>query len=139
MGEANQPPNPQPTMSQTYTDWNQVPAEIESTIRIMWNGSGTVTCDYGYDHNGDKIEIYKLANYNVRQNVQYLTTDQKLKIFDLALASGQPLDSYLDRLNFEIETVRVHDEIYHLPNFIVGTWLHCGIYGCMDRSGYVHT
>jgi hypothetical protein len=126
-------------MSATYIDWNNVPAHIELKIRHIWNGLGTAEHTTGYDRNGDKVDIYKLANYNVRQNVDYLNDAQKLRLFEIACERDLILSSLLDRLQFEIETVRVHNEIYHLPSFVVGTWPHCNLYGAMDATGYVHT
>ena len=126
-------------MAQTYTDWNQVPAHIEAKIRKIWNGSGTATYDKGYDRNNDQVTIYKLADYKVALNLDYLTLDQKVRLFDLVAASGGILSNLLHSLAFEIETIRVHDEIYHLPGVIVGTWPHCNMFGAMDETGYVHT
>jgi hypothetical protein len=126
-------------MAQTYTDWNQVPAHLEAKIRKMWNGSGTATYDKGYDRNNDQVTIYKLADYKVALNLDYLTLDQKVRLFDLVAASGGILSNLLHSLAFEIETIRVHDEIYHLPGVIVGTWPHCNMFGAMDETGYVHT
>jgi hypothetical protein len=126
-------------MSATYADWNNVPAHIERKIRKIWNGSGTACWDKGWDRNNDPITIYKLADYCVARNLDYLTDEQKLRMFDLVASSGAILSNLLETLSFEIETVRVHDEIYHLPGIIVGTWPHCKMFGGMDESGYVHT
>jgi hypothetical protein len=126
-------------MSATYADWNQVPAHIEAKIRKIWSGSGCATYDKGWDRNNDAITIYKLSDYNVALNADYLTTEQKLRMFDIALQKGIPLDSFLHSLRFEPECIRVRDEIYHVPGIIHGTWPHCGLYGGMDESGYVHT
>jgi hypothetical protein len=126
-------------MAQTYTNWQQVPASIEAKIRKFWHGTNTATYDQSHDHNGDKITVYKLANYKVRENADYLTDAQKIKIFDIVSNKDLVLSSMLDRLDFEIETIRVHDEIYHLPANVIGTWPHCNMFGCMDESGYVHT
>jgi hypothetical protein len=126
-------------MAQTFKDWNNVPANIEAKIRKMWNGSGTVAYDNGYDRNNDQVTIYKLADYKVALNLDYLTNDQKLRLFDLAASSGIVLSNLLHSLVFEIETVRVHYEIYHLPGIVVGTWPHCNMFGGMDETGYVHT
>ena len=126
-------------MAQTYTNWQQVPASIESKIRKFWNGCGTAAHDQSRDRNGDEITVYRLANYKVRENADFLTDAQKIKIFNLVADKDLVLSSLLDRLNFEIETIRVHDEIYHVPVNIVGTWPHCKMFGCMDETGYVHT
>jgi hypothetical protein len=126
-------------VAQTYTDWNQVPAHIEAKICKIWNGSGTATYDKGYDRNNDQVTIFKLADYKVALNLDYLTLDQKVRLFDLVAASGGILSNLLHSLVFEIETIRVHDEIYHLPGVIVGTWPHCNMFGAMDETGYVHT
>jgi len=126
-------------MAQAYTDWNHVPAHLEAKIRKIWNGSGTATYDKGYDRNNDQVTIYKLADYKVALNLDYLTIDQKVRLFDLMAANGGILSNLLHSLAFEIETIRVHDEIYHLPGVIVGTWPHCNTFGAMDETGYVHT
>lgn len=126
-------------MSQTYTDWNDVPNHLERKIRAIWNGSGTATYDSCFDRNNDKVTVYKLADYKVAFNTDYLTIEQKTKFFDIAADSGVILSNLLHSLAFEIETIRVHDEIYHLPGVIVGTWPHCKMFGAMDESGYVHT
>ena len=126
-------------MAQTYASWNDVPAHLEAKVRQMWNGSGTVTYDPGFDRNNDKITIYKLADYKVALNLDYLSTDQKLRLFDLATTPGVILSNLLHCLSFEIETIRVHDEIYHLPYMIAGTWPHCRTFGVMDETGYIHT
>jgi len=126
-------------MSQTYTDWKQVPSNIESQIRKFWHGTNTATYDQSHDHNGDQVIVYKLANYKARENADYLTDAQKLKIFDIVSSRDLVLSSLLDRLSFEIETIRVRDEIYHVPVNIVGTWPHCNMFGCMDETGYIHT
>lgn len=126
-------------MSQTYTDWKDVPAHIERKIRLMWNGSGTATYDKGFDRNNDPVTVYKLADYKVAPNVDYLADEQKIKLFDLCSERSIILSNLLHSLSFEIETIRVHDEMYHLPGIIVGTWPHCNLYGGMDETGYIHT
>jgi len=126
-------------VAQTYTDWNQVPAHIEAKICKIWNGSGTATYDKGYDRNNDQVTIFKLADYKVALNLDYLTLDQKVSLFGLVAASGGILSDLLHSLVFEIETIRVHDEIYHLPGVIVGTWPPCNTFGAMDETGCVHT
>lgn len=126
-------------MAQTFTDWNNVPAHIEAKIRKMWNGCGTVSAESGYDRNNDKVEIYRLASYKVGENVDYLTNEQKLRIFEIASERSVILHNLLHNLSYEIETVRVHNEIYHLPGIVVGTWPHCGMFGGLDETGHIHT
>lgn len=126
-------------MSATYADWNQVPSHIEAKIRQIWEGSGCATYEQTKDRNGEPITVYKLSDYTVALNTDYLTTEQKLRFFDLAMQKGLPLDALLHKLSFEPDCIRVHDEIYHIPGIIHGTWLHCGLFGGMDETGYIHT
>ena len=126
-------------MAQTFSNWNDVPKHIEAKVRKVWNGSGTATYDKGFDRNNDPITVYKLADYKVALNVDYLTDNQKIKLFDLCSERSIILSNLLHSLAFEIETIRVYDEIYHLPGIIVGTWPHCNLYGGMDETGYIHT
>jgi hypothetical protein len=126
-------------MSQTFPDWNQVPAHLERKVRSVWNGSGTATYDKSFDRNNDPITVYKLADYKVALNTDYLTTEQKVKLFDICADRSIILSNLLHSLSFEIETIRVYDEIYHLPGMIVGTWPDSGSFGGMDETGYVHT
>lgn len=126
-------------MSTTYSDWTKVPTTTERQIRKFWNGSGTASRSSGFDRNGDAIEIYKLESYKVADNLEYLNDAQKLKLFDLAADRSFILANLLHSLDFGIETVRVQNEIYHLPGLILGTWPHCKCYGCMDETGYIHT
>lgn len=125
-------------MAQTFTDWNKVPAEIEARIRKIWSGLGTSCHESSFDRNNTPIEVYKLANYTVAENIDFLSDAQKMKLFDLAADNPFILKDFLHNLSFEVETIRVHDEIYHLPALVVGTWPHCKLYGCMDDTGYIH-
>ena len=126
-------------MAQTFSDWDKVPQHLEAKVRKIWNGSGTATYDKGRDCNGDSVTVYKLADYKVALNVDYLTNDQKIKLFDLCSDRSIILSNLLHSLAFEIETIRVHDEIYYLPGVIIGTWPHCDQFGGMDEAGYIHT
>lgn len=126
-------------MAQTFLDWNQVPAHLEAKVRKFWNGSGTATYYKGFDRNNDPITIYKLADYKVALNTDYLTDAQKLRLFDLCSDRSIILSNLLHSLLFEIETIRIHDEIYHLPGIVIGTWPHCDKFGGMDETGYINT
>lgn len=126
-------------MTQTFSNWNDVPKHLETKVRKFWNGSGTATYDKGFDRNDDPITVYKLADYKVALNIDYLTNDQKIKLFDLCSDRNIILSNLLHSLSFEIETIRVYDEIYHLPGIVVGTWPHCNCFGGMDETGSVHT
>lgn len=126
-------------MAQEFSNWNDVPAQIEARIRKIWSGLGTSCHEPSFDRNNSPITVYKLANYTVAENIDFLSDAQKMKLFDLAASNPFILKDFLHNLNFEIETIRVHDEVYHLPAFIVGTWPHCKLYGCMDDTGYIHT
>lgn len=126
-------------MAQTYVSWNDVPEHLERKVRSFWNGSGTVTYDQGTDRNGSPITVYKLADYKVALNLDYLTKEQKIRLFDMAAERSIILQNLLYSLSFEIETIRVYDEVYHLPGMIVGTWPHCNTFGGMDEGGYIHT
>ena len=121
-----------------YTDWNDVPATTESKIRKVWNGYGTITSET-VAKDGENLTVYKLASHKVRENLEYLTTEQKLKIFEIANDKELILSSLLERLSFDTECVRVHNEVYHLPGIVVGTWPHCNLFGGMDETGYIHT
>jgi hypothetical protein len=125
-------------MAQTFDDWDAVPAHLERKVRLIWNGSGTAAYEKGFDRNNDPVTIYKLSDYKVAFNVDFLTTEQKVKLFDLCLGSVI-LSNLLHSLSFEIETIRVRDEIYHLPGIVVGTWPNCKMFGGMDETGYIHT
>ncbi len=126
-------------MAQTYADWDQVPKHLELKVRSFWQGSGTATCENSLDRNNAPITVYKLADYRVALNVDYLTKEQKVKLFDIAAERSIILQNLLHSLSFEIETIRVYDEIYHLPGMVVGTWPHCNSFGGMDEGGYIHT
>ena len=126
-------------MAQTYTDWTKVPAPIKRKIDAMWNRFGTVKSWRGIDSNNDPITIYRLDDYKVALNTEYLTAKQKAKLFDLSIGFGFNLSDLVQSLSFEIETVRVKDQIYHLPNLVVGVWPHCNTYGAMDEDGRIHT
>jgi len=126
-------------MAQTFSDWNNVPTVTERKIRKVWNGSGTACHEHGYDCNSDRIEVYKLASYRVSDNLDYLTDEQKIKLFEIAAERSIILSNLLQTLSFEIEMVRVRNEVYHLPGTVVGTWPHCGLFGGMSEDGYIHT
>ena len=126
-------------MAQSYTDWKQVPAHLERKIRKMWSGSGTATYENSFDRNDDPITVYRLADYKVALNADYLTTEQKVRLFDLCADRSIILSNLLHCLSFEPETIRVHNEIYHLPGIVVGTWPHCNLYGGLDETGCIHT
>ena len=126
-------------MSQLFSNWNEVPPSIEQKIQKFWNGYGTACYEDGYDVNNKKITVYKLANHKVSENVDFLTTEQKLKLFEIALDRKLILSNFLDSLSFQTECVRIYDEVYHLPGIIVGTWPHCNLFGGMDETGYIHT
>ncbi len=126
-------------MAQTFSNWNDVPKYLEAKVRKFWNGDGTVTYDKSFDHNNDPITVYKLADYKVALNLDYLTDAQKIRFFELCVDGGFILSDLLHSLHFEIDTIRVRDEIYHLPGIIVGTWPHCNQYGGMSEDGYIHT
>ena len=112
---------------------------MQRKVRSMWNGSGTAAHDKGFDRNNDPITVYKLTDYKVALNTDYLTPEQKIKLFDLCADRSIILSDLLHSLSFEIETIRVHDEIYHLPGMIVGTWPHCGLFGGMAEDGRICT
>jgi len=126
-------------MAQTFSDWNNVPAITERKIRKVWNGSGTACHEQGCDRNLGRIEVYKLASYKVSDNVDYLTDEQKIKLFEIAAERSIILSNLLQTLAFEVETVRVHNEVYYIPGVVVGTWPHCGMFGAMGEDGYIHT
>jgi hypothetical protein len=126
-------------MAQTFSNWNDVPKHLEAKVRKFWNGNGTATYDKSFDRNNEPITVYKLADYKVALNMDYLADAQKIKLFDLCSERSIILQSLLHSLSFEIETIRVHDEIYHLPGIVVGTWPHCNQFGGMDETGYIHT
>lgn len=116
-----------------------VPAHIEAKIRKMWNGLGTVSTEAGFDRNNERVEIYRLAEYKVAGNTDYLTDAQKIKLFEIVSENSVILQNLLHSLSFEIETVRVHNEIYHLPGIVIGTWPHLKMFGGLDETGYIHT
>jgi hypothetical protein len=124
---------------QTFPDWNNVPANLQAKVSKIWQGSGTAAYDKSFDRNNEPITVYKLADYKVAFNLDYLTKEQKIKLFDLCSERSIILSSLLHYLSFEIETIRVHDEIYHLPGIIVGIWPHCNQFGGMDETGCIHT
>lgn len=126
-------------MAQTFSNWNDVPKHLEAKVRKFWNGSGTATYDKSFDRNNEPITVYKLTDYKVALNLDYLTKEQKIKLFDIAAERSIILQNLLHSLSFEIETIRVHNEIYHLPGIVVGTWPHCNLFGGMDETGYIHT
>jgi hypothetical protein len=126
-------------MAQTFSNWNDVPKHLEAKVRKFWNGSGTATHDKGFDRNNDPVTVYRLADYRVALNIGYLTDAQKIKIFDLCAERSIILSNLLHSLSFEIETIRVYDEIYHLPGMIVGTWPHCNQFGGMAEDGSIST
>jgi hypothetical protein len=126
-------------MAQTYVDWNQVPKHLELKVRSFWQGSGTATYDKSLDRNNSPITVYKLADYKVALNLDYLTKEQKIKLFDIAAERSIILHNLLHSLSFEIETIRVYDEVYHLPGMVVGIWPHCNSFGGMDEGGHIHT
>lgn len=130
-------------MSATYETWRDVPAATEAKIRKIWQGSGCATYEQTTDRNGEPVTVYKLSDYNVALNADYLTVEQKLRFFDLAVQKGILLDAFLHKLRFEPECIQVGSgngkEIYHVPGIICGTWPHCGLYGAMDETGYIHT
>lgn len=128
-------------MSQSYENWDAVPAHVESKIRRLWLGSGTATSAIEKDRNNRKVTVYRLANCSVRQNADYLTDQQKMALFNLAANGDLNLGLLLDRLSFETEAVTVGPdwlEIYHVPALVVGTWPHCNSFGGMDSDGYIH-
>jgi hypothetical protein len=124
---------------QAFSDWNKVPAHLEAKVREIWQGSGTATYDKSFDRNNEPITVYKLADYKVALNLDYLTREQKVKLFDIAAERSIILQNLLHSLSFEIETIRVYDEIYHLPGMIVGTWPHCDCFGGMAEDGSINT
>jgi hypothetical protein len=126
-------------MAQTFKSWADVPVHLERKVAKMWNGSGTVTYDKATDHNGQPVTVYKLADYKVAFNIDYLTDAQKIKMFELCAERSVILQNLLHSLTFQIETIRVHDEVYNLPGIVVGTWPHCNLFGGMDEGGYIHT
>lgn len=127
-------------MSQTFSDWNNVPQTIERKISKMWQKCGAVCNETSTDSNGKKVEVYKLDSHKVIDNLDYLTDAQRIKLFEIAANHGGViLQNLLHSLSFEIETIRVHDEIYHLPGMIVGTWPHCGLFGGMAEDGSICT
>jgi hypothetical protein len=126
-------------MSATFTDWAKVPASTERQIRRFWNSEGTATYSKGFDSNGDTVDVYKLESYKVADNLTYLDDAQKLKLFELAANHSFILSNLLSSLAFEIDTVRINNEIYHLPSSVYGTWPHCNLFGMMDCTGYIHT
>jgi hypothetical protein len=128
-------------MSQSYEKWDAVPAHVEASIRRLWLGSGTATSAIEKDRNGREVTAYRLANCSVRQNVDYLTDQQKMALFNLAANGDLNLGLLLDRLAFETEAVTVGPdwlEIYYVPTIVVGTWPHCNSFGGMDGDGSIH-
>jgi hypothetical protein len=126
-------------MAQTFSNWQAVPEHLEAKVRRLWAGAGTATYENSFDHNNDPITVYKLADYKVSLNLDYITDAQKIRLFHLCADGGFILSNLLHSLQFEIETIRVNDEIYHLPGIIVGTWPHCNQYGGMSEDGDIHT
>jgi len=126
-------------MAQTFSNWNDVPKCQEAKIRKFWNGNGTAAYNKSFDRNNDPITVYHLADYKVALNIDYLTDAQKIKLFDLCSERSIILSNLLHSLSFEIETIRVHDEVYHLPGIIVGTWPHCNCFGGMAEDGSIST
>lgn len=124
---------------QTFSDWNKVPAHLEAKVNEILQGSGTATYDKSFDRNNEPITVYRLADYRVALNLGYLTREQKIKLFDIAAERSIILSSFLHSLSFEIEIIRVHGEIYHLPGMIVGTWPHCNQFGGMAEDGSIST
>jgi hypothetical protein len=126
-------------MTQTFSNWNDVPTAIEAKIQKMWNGCGTVCYKNSTDNSGKPIDVYTLADWKVFGNEEYLTQKQKNRLFDLAIEHPIILKDFLQKVNFGMECVRVNDEVYYIPGLIFGTWPHCNLYGGMDESGYIYT
>lgn len=129
-------------MSQTFSDWNNVPATIERKISKMWQNCGAVCKETSTDSSGKKVEVYRLASYKVIDNLDYLTDAQKIKLFEIAAGhSGVILHNLLHSLSFEPEVVRVTGDnaIYYIPGMIIGTWPHCGLFGGMAEDGSIYT
>lgn len=126
-------------MSQTFADFDKVPGQLMAKIHLIWRGAGAAASVNKFDHNGDPVTVYQLADYKVAANVDYLTKEQKIAIFDLCADRGAILSNLLHSLSFEIERIRVGNEIYHLPGLVVGTWPHCNLFGGMDETGHLHT
>ena len=80
-----------------------------------------------------------MANYKVSENIDFLTNEQRIKFFNLAVETKINLSDFFECLSFEPECIRVKDEIYHIPGIIMGTWPHCKLFGGMDETGYIHT
>ena len=126
-------------MAQTFNNWSEVPASIETKIRKIWNGDGASTFENSRDANGREITVYKLSDYKVIFNTDFLTDAQKIKFFNLAWTYRLNLADFLHNLTFEPECVRIYDEVYHIPGIVVGTWPHCNLYGGMGETGHIHT
>ncbi len=129
----------QNTMAQTFTNWDEVPDYLRTKINNMLCLYGTAFVEPGFDCSGKKICVYKLASCKVAGNVDYLTVEQKLKIFDIMLDRSVILDNLLHSLSFEVEIIKILDDVFHIPTIVVGTWPHCGLFGGMDETGYIHT
>ena len=126
-------------MAQTFSNWNDVPAEIQSKINAFWNGYDTSCHKQGKNAKGEEVTIYELASWRVADNLHFLTDAQKIKLFDITADKSIILHNLLHSLTFERECVSIHSEIYYIPGIIVGTWPHCNLFGGMDEDGYIHT
>jgi hypothetical protein len=126
-------------MAQTFSNWNEVPNSILKKINKLLSGLGTACYEKGYDVMNKEITVYKLSNHKVSENTDFLTDEQKLKLFEVAVDHNLIPSIFLDSLTFETECVRIYDEVYYLPGIILGTWPHCNLFGGMDETGYIHT
>lgn len=114
-------------MSKIATRWDQ------ALIDKLKNGCGTAIREEIYEGN-NKITIFRLANHKVRDNFEFLTDKQKIKLFELIVTYKQ---DFLDSLSFQTLPSIVDGVTYYVPVLVCGRWPHCDKFAIMDETGTV--
>jgi hypothetical protein len=116
-------------MAQTFTNYDDIPGSIQEKIEKMVSGGKLKTVSTRIPG----VSLYKLEEYPLEE---YLTIQQKAKLFDILLRENDILNTL--RFEFEPITIDVIGEayVYLVPTNVSGTFN--GLDGLLLEDGSIH-
>jgi hypothetical protein len=126
-----------PSLLLTAQSWSDIPGYLAKSISQLLDCGAFHTKMPVITVEGHTFTAHYLSTDAVSVNPQFLTTDQRLTLFDVALETDTSMAALLRKLKYETVAVSIDSELYLAPVNVCGVWPTTSLWGRLLQDGRI--